>query len=47
MDIELGVYRSFGASADVLTLIEAALPLGEAAACVGAFCGLTPIPFDG
>jgi len=47
VDIELGVYRAVAASADVLTLIEAALPLGEAAARVGAFCGLTPIPFDG
>ncbi len=41
VDVELGVYRAVAESADVLTLIEASLPLGDAAAHVGAFCGLT------
>ena len=43
VDVELGVYRAVAASADVQTLIAASLPLGDAAAHVGAFCGLSPL----
>ncbi len=42
VDVEIRVYTAVAASADVTVLIRTTEPLPQAAAHVGAFCGLTP-----
>lgn len=42
VDIALGVYQAVADSANVQVLIERTLPLGDAVARMGAFCGFAP-----
>lgn len=42
VDVLIGPYQVLATTGDVLALIDATLPLGDASARVGAFCGLTP-----